>query len=77
MIPSPVMVAPDAVEARLRGRFSRRSWARPGRNSVLNFRLPKPTPVAVNWKGIPGTIWNVSGIGVSGSVSATGTARAS
>ena len=75
--PSPVIVAPDAVDARLCARFSRSSWARPGRNSVLNRWLPKPAPVATNEKTVPGTIWKVSGIGVSGSVSTTGTDRAS
>ena len=44
---------------------------------MLNLCSPKPAPATTNENTVLGRIWNVSGIGVSGSVSATGTARAS
>ncbi|HEY7103218.1 MAG TPA: hypothetical protein VH573_16410 [Mycobacteriales bacterium] len=75
--PSPVTVAPAAVDATLRGRFSTSGVERPATNRVVNRRAPKPAPVATKLNCCPGTIWNVSGIAVSGSVSATGTALAS
>ena len=76
LTPSPVTVAPDAVEARLRliRRSTYPSW--PALATTLSRWCPKPGATASR-SYVPATSSTVSGIGVAGSVSATGTARAS
>ncbi len=76
LIPSPLAVAPFALEARLRSIWTRRSRVWPAPNEAVSRAAPKPSPRATN-SYEPGTIRNVGPSGVAGSVSAIGVTRAS